>query len=274
MLRPAADSPNDLHADSRAGAGWTVVVPAKSLDKAKSRMTAELPDPARRDLVRAMLQDVVAAAGASSLVRTVGVVTGDSELAGLARRAGAVILAEFPSTPDPAGSARTESFPYGESSPDIAVVPGGDHTYRRAAAVGLTWARSRGDRIAVLASDLPGLTPDELTAALTAADRYERGFVIDADDAGTTLATFTAARGLAGSLPTFFGVDSAREFARSGAHRISDVMGRGGLIRDVDSVAHLGALDYLGEHTRRVVDSWLADRPHAPEAPPLGKLME
>lgn len=274
MLRPAAESPIIPRAEGRAGEEWAVVVPAKSLDKAKSRMTADLSDPARRDLVRAMLQDVIAAATATPMVSVVVVVTADEDLSRLASSAGARVLAEFADSDSDTASGRTAPAGSERTVPDVSVVPGGDRTYRRAAALGLSWARTRYGRVAVLASDLPGLTKDELSAALAAAAAHVRGYVADADGTGTTLATFTAADASAAELPTFFGTDSAREFAASGAHRMSDVMGWGGLSRDVDSVAHLTDLAYLGQRTRRVVDSWLADGPHARGAVPLGKLKE
>lgn len=282
MLRPAAESPIIPRAEGRAGEEWAVVVPAKSLDKAKSRMTADLSDPARRDLVRAMLQDVIAAATATPMVSVVVVVTADEDLSRLASSAGARVLAEFadadadadPDADSDTASGRTAPAGSEKTAPGVSVVPGGDRTYRRAAALGLSWARTRYGRVAVLASDLPGLTKDELSAALAAAAAHVRGYVADADGTGTTLATFTAADASAAELPTFFGTDSAREFAASGAHRMSDVMGWGGLSRDVDSVAHLTDLAYLGQRTRHVVDSWLADGPHARGAVPLGKLKE
>lgn len=236
-----------------------MVVPAKSLDKAKSRMTAELSDPSRRLLVRAMLLDVIAAGRSCPGVDVVAVVTADEELASLAAGAGARVLSEFD-----------------EPSPEPVVVSGGDQTFRYAAAVGLAWARTSTPtpyaRVAVLASDLPGITTGELALALDAAERVERGFVPDADGAGTTLATFHACDDSAEDLRTFFGADSAREFALSGAHDLASGARWNGLRRDVDSVAHLGHISDLGEHTRQVVDSWLADVPGTHDPGALGKM--
>ncbi|ANI92692.1 2-phospho-L-lactate guanylyltransferase [Dietzia timorensis] len=254
MLRSAAEPPTA----PRVGGQWAVVVPAKSLSRAKSRMTAELSDPARRLLVRAMLLDVLAASLRCPVVDVVAVVTADRELASLAAGAGARVLAEFD-----------------EPSAEPLVVSGGDQTFRYAAAVGLSWARKSPApyaRVAVLASDLPGITIGELDSALDAASSVDRGFVPDADEAGTTLATFNANCEVADDIRTFFGPNSAREFASSGAHDLASGARWNGLRRDVDSIAHLGSISDLGEHTRQVVDSWLADVPntHAPRS--LGKM--
>ena len=251
MLRSAAQPP----IDPRTGGGWAVVVPAKSLDRAKSRMTAELSDPSRRLLVRAMLLDVIAACRRCPAVDIVAVVTADEELARLAVGAGARVIAEFDT-----------------SSAEPSVIAGGDQTFRYAAAVGLSWARTRYRRVAVLASDLPGISAGEIASALEAATRCERGFVPDADGIGTTLATFTATGEPADDLPTFFGADSARQFAQSGAHDLAGSSAWIGLRRDVDSVAHLGIVTDLGEQTSRVVDSWLADLPGTRDPRSLGKM--
>ena len=157
------------------------------------------------------------------------------------------------------------------------VVPGGDQTFRYAAAVGLSWARTatRYRHVAVLASDLPGITVSELTSALSEAERCERGFVSDAEGTGTTMATFTTSGDIAADdLRTFFGADSAREFGRSGALDLVAGERWNGLRRDVDSVAHLGSITDLGQQTRRVVDSWRADRPGTHGARSLGKMKE
>lgn len=255
MLRSAAESSTA----PRAGGQWAVVVPAKSLDRAKSRMTTELSDPTRRSLVRAMLLDVIAANLRCPAVDTVAVVTADDELAGLAAGAGARVLSEFD-----------------EQSAEPEVVSGGDRTFRYAAAVGLSWALRgtppRYRRVAVLASDLPGINERELSTALEAATHVERGFVPDADGAGTTMATFNAGGESGEDLRTFFGADSAREFAASGAHDLAAGARWDGLRRDVDSVAHLNHISDLGEHTRLVVDSWLADVPGTHDPRSLGKM--
>ena len=256
MLRSATESPTAPGADGQ----WAVVVPAKSLDRAKSRMTAELSDPARRLLVRAMLLDVIEVNHRCPLVGVVAVVTSDHELAVLASDAGARVLSE-----------KDEQL----SCPSV--VSGGDQTFRYAAAIGLSWARTRTRyrHVAVLASDLPGITDSELTSALSEAERCERGFVSDADGTGTTMATFATSGDIAADdLRTFFGTDSARNFAESGAHDLVADERWYGLRRDVDSVVHLGSITDLGQQTRRVVDSWRADAPGAHGPRSLGKMEE
>jgi 2-phospho-L-lactate/phosphoenolpyruvate guanylyltransferase len=67
--------------------------------------------------------------------------------------------------------------------------------------------------VAALVGDLPALRPADLLAALSEADRHQRGFVRDLAGSGTTL--LTAGAGVA--LDPRFGPDSARRHAESGA---------------------------------------------------------
>lgn len=243
-------------AERPVGAGWALVVPAKSLDRAKSRMTSDVADPARRSLVRAMLGDVVDAARACPRVAALAVVTSDAALAEVARAGGAEIVDEFgpgAAVSDAAGARAGHGAGAGAGADDTAgalVVAGGDAPFRRAAALGLhrAGAAHRGP-LAVLASDLPGLDPAELEAALRAAEDVApsapRGFVADAEGTGTTLATFTDH----GDLRTFFGPGSAAAFAASGARDLGTGGDWPGLRRDVDALVHLTVLDRLGPRT-------------------------
>src|SRR3712207_3590565 len=84
-----------------AASGWSVVVPAKRLAVAKTRLrpvTAGLPDPAdaHARLVIALLSDTVAAAVACRAVGEVVVVTDDAEAAGAVRRLGVRTVADAP----------------------------------------------------------------------------------------------------------------------------------------------------------------------------------
>jgi 2-phospho-L-lactate guanylyltransferase len=165
---------------------WSVVVPVKRLEDAKTRLRATLPGVDHDALVLAMALDTVRAALACPPVRQVLVVTDDVVAAAALGRLGAVCV------PD---------------APDAGLNP--------ALAYGATEALRRvpGSGVAVLGADLPALRPAELAAALAAAGAAGRAFVADAPGTGTTL--LAAAPGMA--LRPAYGPDSAAAHAASGA---------------------------------------------------------
>jgi 2-phospho-L-lactate guanylyltransferase len=195
------------------GVQWSVVVPAKRLDVAKTRLrpaTAALPDAAaaHSGLVLALLADTVAAALACRAVDGVLVVTDDPAAERLVRRLGASAVADEP-----------------------------DEGLNPALAHGA--ARLLGP-VAALSSDLAALRPDELGAALTAAATgTPRAFVADAEGRGTTLLT---AAGV--PLDPRFGVGSAAAHAATGARLLDGDWP--GLRRDVDTPDDLEAAVRLG----------------------------
>lgn len=71
-----------------------IVIPFRGPATAKSRLSGELSDVARRQVARAMFQHVLNVACATSGPRNVVVVTGSRTAAAVARRAGAVALRE------------------------------------------------------------------------------------------------------------------------------------------------------------------------------------
>jgi 2-phospho-L-lactate/phosphoenolpyruvate guanylyltransferase len=197
---------------------WSVVVPAKQLAVAKTRLRPLTGDPDgapvdHADLVLALLADTVAAVTASPAVGAVVVVTDDARAAAVVTALGARTVADEP---------------------------------RR----GLNAALAHGARtagpgpVAAISSDLPALRPAELTAALAAAGGQaaagsSRCFVADAAGTGTTL---LAAAG--GGLDPRFGPGSAAAHEASGAVRLA---GRWpGLARDVDTAEDLLAARALG----------------------------
>jgi 2-phospho-L-lactate guanylyltransferase len=193
---------------------WSVVVPAKRLAVAKTRLrplTAVLGDgsPAGHDaLVLALLADTVAAAVACDSVAEVVVVTDDPAATELVRRLGARTVAD---------------------EPDRGLNPALDHGARSAA-----WPA-----VAALSSDLPALRPDELASALRAAGGVPRAFVADAQGIGTTLLTAVGVR-----LDPHFGAASADAHRAGGAVPLSGDWP--GLVRDVDTDADLRAALALG----------------------------
>jgi 2-phospho-L-lactate guanylyltransferase len=190
---------------------WSIVVPAKRLAVAKTRLrprTAGLGEARHGELVLALLADTVAAAAGCPAVAEVLVVTDDRAAVDVVRSLGARPL------PD---------------EPDRGLNPALEHGARHAA----------GPAVAALSSDLPALRPAELAAALAAAEAAPRCFVADAEGTGTTLLT---AAGTA--LRPRFGRESARAHAQGGALRLNGDWP--GLVRDVDTEAGLSAAVALG----------------------------
>ncbi|WNV74518.1 2-phospho-L-lactate guanylyltransferase [Geodermatophilus sp. DSM 44513] len=193
---------------------WSVVVPAKQLSLAKTRLrpltagTAGRPGAAHDRLVLALLGDTVAAALSSPAVAGVLVVTDDPAAAAEVRALGARTV------PD---------------EPDAGLNPALAHGARATGAAA----------VAALSSDLPALRPEELTAALAAAEVAARCFVADAQGTGTTLLTAVGT-----DLSPAFGPGSARRHAVGGAVRLDGHWP--GLARDVDTAGDLRAALALG----------------------------
>jgi 2-phospho-L-lactate guanylyltransferase len=192
---------------------WSVVVPAKRLAVAKTRLrplTAGAPTAraAHDAWVLAMLADTVEAALASPAVGAVLVVTDEPAAAAVVGPLGATTVAD---------------------EPDRGLNPALRHGALRAGT----------PAVAALSSDLPALRPEELTAALAAAERSPRCFV--ADDAGTGTTLLTA---LGTDLDPRFGHGSARAHRDAGA--VALIGDWPGLTRDVDTTDDLRAALALG----------------------------
>lgn len=163
-----------------------LVVPIKSLRRAKSRLDSTAIDPdTRAALALAFAVDTVTAALATDRVRRVLPVTSD-----------AVVAATFATLGVHAVVERADN--------------GMNAAIRHA--VQMLRPGSRGVSVGVLVADLPALRPSELAAALAAADGG-RAFCTDRRGTGTTL--LLAAPDT--DLRTRFGPDSARAHAASGA---------------------------------------------------------
>ncbi|MGY1769804.1 2-phospho-L-lactate guanylyltransferase [Blastococcus sp. SYSU D00813] len=192
---------------------WSVVVPAKRLTVAKTRL-APLTGAAgalHEDLVLALLADTVTAALGAAGVADVVVVTDDPRAAALVTGLGARTV------PD---------------EPDRGLNPALAHGARAA----------RTPAVAALSSDLPALRPAELAAALRAAGAAgppARCLVADAEGTGTTLLTARA-----GDLAPRFGPGSAAAHAAGGAVPLTGDWP--GLRRDVDTADDLAEAVRLG----------------------------
>lgn len=202
---------------------WTVVVPLKPLDAAKSRLRGAVPASVHARLVLALAQDTVAAISASGPVANVIVVTSDPVAACALTRLGARVVPDRP----------------GEGL-NAAVGIGAD---------GLTGP------VAALAADLAALRPTDVAEALRAA-AGRRVFVADAAGTGTTM--LAARDGVA--LRPAFGPDSAARHAASGAVPLRGAWP--GLRRDVDTADDLAAARTLGlgRYTSALLDE-LAGQP-------------
>jgi 2-phospho-L-lactate/phosphoenolpyruvate guanylyltransferase len=192
---------------------WSVVVPAKRLASAKTRLRPLTGGgPAHDELVLALLADTVAAALACAAVGEVVVVTDEPAAREVVEALGARTV---PDAPDRGLNPALAHGAGSAGSPDVAA----------------------------LSSDLPALRPEELSAALQAAGEVPRAFVADAHGTGTTLLT---AAGTA--LRPHFGPGSARAHAGDGAVPLSGAWP--GLVRDVDTEADLRAALVLGAGPR------------------------
>lgn len=190
---------------------WAVVVPAKRLALAKTRLrpvTEALGRAGHDELVLALLADTVAAAIACPAVGSVLVVTDDPAAGGVVRELGALVV------PD---------------APDRGLNPALEHGHSLAGA----------EAVAALSSDLPALRPPELEAALREAEGAPRCFVADAHGTGTTLLT-----ALRAPLDPRFGVESAAAHRASGAAALAGEWP--GLVLDVDTQVDLVAAVTLG----------------------------
>jgi len=193
---------------------WSVVVPAKRLVAAKTRLgplTAPLGDAGHADLVLALLADTVAAALAAPSVGLLLVVTDDPRAADVVTELGARTVGD---------------------EPDSGLNAALDHGARR--------ARALADQpVAALSSDLPALTPGELSEALQEAAAVPRAFVADAAGSGTTLLAVRR-----GELDPRFGPGSAAAHATGGAVPLDGAWP--GLRQDVDTPADLHTACSLG----------------------------
>jgi 2-phospho-L-lactate/phosphoenolpyruvate guanylyltransferase len=136
---------------------FTAVLPVKRFDAAKQRMAAGVEGARRRQLVEAMVADVLEAIGAARTIDRLIVVSGDPIAQELAAEAGADVV------PDPDDGGHIE-----------------------AALAGIARAEVEGaERVVLLAGDCPLLDPRELDRLLTGVPERYVGIVPDRHGAGT-----------------------------------------------------------------------------------------
>lgn len=239
------------------GAGaetWTIVVPVKSLDRAKSRLAPSLSRDARRELVLAMAADVVAVCRNTPQVSAVRVVGSDPEVAQLA----GILGARFVGDPGRVSTELGEPVPaeHGAVSEDP-LNTALDHAM----------AGVQGP-VGVITADLPELDARLLSRILDSAGRHRHSVVVDHLGRGTTMAFWTGPA----SRVCRFGVDSADRFRRLGGAVVVSVDDShwGTAARDVDTARDLADLAgrHMGAATRRALQGVPAAllSPGAPES--------
>ncbi len=211
-----------------------VIVPAKPLESALSRLSTVLDGPARTAIQQAMLIDVLCAAG--DLTTTVTVVTADPTVAALATAYGAAVVEEG----TPAGGI------------DAAVAQG--------------IAATGGGRVLVVMGDLPLATGEDLDALVRAAPDHGVAIARSADGTGTNAMVLTPA----GVVATSFGPGSLERHRAEARRRAVACVERtiDGLALDIDTPRDLADLLATGvdSHTLRMCDALDLRHRLAPEA--------
>lgn len=217
-----------------AGDAWTIIVPVKALDRAKSRLSGAVSADARHALVLAMASDVVRACRDCPRVSTVRLAGSDAQ----ARTVAAALGAEFIADPGPGGS------------PDAPATRETEDPLNAALAHAMS---SVPGPIGVITADLPELDPRLLTHILDSAAVHAHSIVVDHRGRGTTMAFWTGAT----DRVCRFGVDSAERFRRLGGAVVLTAGDGpwGAAARDVDTPDDLVDLAgrRIGEATRRAL---------------------
>ncbi|MGH7812971.1 MAG: 2-phospho-L-lactate guanylyltransferase [Candidatus Binataceae bacterium] len=152
-----------------------ILIAAKQLEFAKSRLSSAMPAGERRAIAGAMFRDVLAAALGSRSADRIGVVTSDLELLGIARTAGALAI--------------DEKYPRGLNA---------------AVAMATAALEALGtDTVCTVLSDVPMITARDLDAAFAALPAPESGVVLvpSRDLSGTNIICRTPPA----AIPTRFG---------------------------------------------------------------------
>lgn len=203
---------------------WTVVIPVKRLDTAKSRLGAA-DDPRRPELALAFARDVIDACRATSSVGAVIVVTDDEDV--VAQTSGVTIC------PEPTPGSLNEAILEGATRTDGPLV--------------------------AIAGDLPCLTPAALEFVLDLASANPRSLLSDAQGTGTAMLFAMSAR----ELKPQFGVGSRSAHVQAGyvdlaLESAGDIRALlAGARRDVDTPADLWDARRIGvgTHTAAILGS-------------------
>ena len=199
---------------------WTVIVPAKAADRAKTRLSATY-GAWRPYVARAFALDTIRAACDCQRVARVIVVTDDDALVQTIRD-----WERVRTVGDPGADLNAAIRAGAERAPTS-------------------------ERVAVVPADLPALTGAELATALERAEDHDQSVVPDGEGIGTTL---LAARTPALLAPAY-GTDSLNAHRVAGA-TVLDLASASSLRRDVDLPSHLteAARLGIGPSTRRILE--------------------
>lgn len=211
---PAPPPPAPQPPDDRPGMSWSVIIPVKGGDHAKTRLRA--PDGVDHSrLATALALDTIAAAVDAVGADDVVVVTGDPAIAAQVAVLGVVVVAD----------------------------PGGGLNPAISAGVAHLLAHATVGGVAVLLGDLASVRSDDLMVALKAAEAYSSAYVPDADDSGTVFLANTTS----GHLVPRFGGRSDAAHRAAGFVRLDLDLPR--LRRDVDDETSLRTALCLGVGT-------------------------
>jgi 2-phospho-L-lactate guanylyltransferase len=190
------------------GDQWSLIVPVKRLEVAKTRLAVDVE--ARADLAIAMAYDTVSVALTCDDVAEVVVVTDDERANRMLAGVGARVV------PDAPDAGLNAALHHGA-------------------------ANAQQSQLAALSSDLPALRPDDLAAVLRAAAEHEQAVVADIQGAGTTV--YTAIE-LTRFVPAY-GPDSHSAHLRNGATDLTWAASES-VRRDVDTLDALRSAVALG----------------------------
>ncbi len=194
---------------------WSVIIPVRRAETAKSRLSEGTPA-----LARAIALDTIVAASRARGVASVIVVTNDDTL----EQALVSLVRPEDSTLRVVQQGLVEGL-----NPSIRL------------GVRAAWSEHGRRALAVLLGDLPALRPVDLADALAAASRYPRAAVADFEGTGTTLLT---AR-LGSHLDPSFGTGSFARHLRAGYEPLS-LQPDSTVRADVDTRADLDRAERLG----------------------------
>jgi 2-phospho-L-lactate guanylyltransferase len=211
-------------ADNAKTFAWSLVLPVKRLDSAKSRLQGPAA-PYRAALALAFAADTVAAAIATAGVQEVFVVTDDAEVAQRTATLGAHVIYDEP-----------------DAGLNAALAWGADVAREDAPHAG----------VGALSADLPALRPAELAEVLAFAGPAT-GAVVVADAHGSGTTAYLAAAAV--PFRPAFGIESFRAHLAGGATAFAG--DAPSVRRDVDTLEDLWAAVALGvgPHTAAVVRS-------------------
>ncbi|MGL5166406.1 MAG: 2-phospho-L-lactate guanylyltransferase [Afipia sp.] len=202
-----------------------VIVPVRSFDGAKQRLSPLLSVSERAKLAWTMLGDVLSAAVGVPGLRNVAVVTSADDVADYARQLGIVVIDD-----------------HGANGTNAAVKVGF-----------LDVARRRGGAVIALPSDVPSILPADIAALFAAVKKAGVAIAPAPRDGGTN----ALACDVPGRITPCFGPESfARHVQaanRGGIRPVVVVNGRLGL--DLDEPRHL--VEFLDSHTQTRTDAYL-----------------